>query len=140
MSVSGIGAVLGSLVLASLPNKRRGLLFMATSILLAVALLGFSFSKWWIVSLIVIFFVGVGQTGRMALGSTLLQFYSAPEYRGRVMSFMMMEFGLTSFSVFFAALVTEAIGVQWAVGGMAVLLLVLSIAVLVFSPKTRHLQ
>ncbi len=140
MMVSGVGAVIGSLVLASLPNKKRGLLFMGTSILLAVALLGFSASQWWYVSMAVIFFVGIGQTGRMALGSTLLQYYAAQEYRGRVMSFMMMEFGLTSFSVFFAALAAESFGVQWAVGGLAALLLVLSIAVLVFSPRTRHLE
>ena len=140
MMVSGVGAVIGSLVLASLPNKKRGLLFMGTSILLAVALLGFSLSHWLYVSMVVIVFVGVGQAGRMALGSTLLQYYAAPEYRGRVMSFMMMEFGLTSFSVFFAAMVAESFGVQWAVGGLAALLLVLSIAVLVLSPRTRQLQ
>jgi predicted MFS family arabinose efflux permease len=43
-SVSGAGAIVGSLILASLPNKRRGLLFLIGSLALSLALIGFAFS------------------------------------------------------------------------------------------------
>ena len=86
VSVSGIGAMAGSLVLASLPSKKRGLLLLLGSLLLGVALIVFSFSTSWCLSLIVIVFVGIGQTTRMTLGNTLLQDYVEDEYRGRVMA------------------------------------------------------
>ncbi|MCL0044455.1 MFS transporter [Dehalococcoidia bacterium] len=140
MTVSGIGAMAGSLVLASLPNKKRGLMLILGSLVLGMALTGFSFSESWSLSLVLIVFVGVGQTVRMTLGSTLIQYYVANEYRGRVMSLYFMEFGLTSFGVFFTALLAERIGPQWSVGGLAILLVFLSLFVLAFVPRMRKLD
>ena len=140
ISVSGIGALTGSLVLASLPNKKRGALMLVSSLVLGVALVGFAFSQIWYVSLAFIVFVGLGQSGRMTLGSTLLMYYVAPEYRGRVMSVYMMEFGLTSFSVLFAGLAAEAVGVDRSIGGLAILLVIMSILALAFVPKIRRLD
>ena len=146
LMVSGIGAMLGSIVLASLPNKKRGFMLLAGSLVLGVALVGMFFSASWVPSYAValtfgfIFFVGIGQTARMTLGNTLLQYYVQDEYRGRVMSLMMMEFGLTSFGVVFAGIMTDMIGVQWAVGGMAILLIACCAYALVFMPSIRKLD
>jgi MFS family permease len=140
MSISGIGAIAGSLVLASLPNKKRGLLFLCSGIVLGIALTGFSFSSLWWSSVAMIIFVGVGQTGRMTLANTLLQYYVKDEYRGRVMSLYMMEFGLTSFGVFFTTLIAEQVGVQMAVGSLAIALVICSILFLVFVPSIRKLD
>ena len=140
MSVSGVGAVVGSLVLASLPNKKRGAILLVTSLIMGVALAGFSFSKLWPLSLVLIAFVGLGQTGRMALANTLLQQYTEEQYRGRVMSFYMMQFGLTSFGTLVAGLLAEGIGVQWSLGGFAVVLTLLTVLVLVFTPRLRNLD
>lgn len=140
MSISGIGAIVGSIVLASLPNKKRGLMLLVSGIVLGLALTGFSFSSVWISSVAFIIFIGVGQTGRMTLANTLLQYYVKDEYRGRVMSVYMMEFGLTSFGVFFTTLLAEQVGVQWAVGSLAITLVVLSTAFLIFVPRIRNLD
>lgn len=140
ISVSGIGAIIGSLLLASLPNKKRGLMMLAGSLFLGIALVGFSFSSSWHLSLVLIVFVGLGQTARMALSNTLVQYYVEDEYRGRVMSIYMMEFGLMGFGVFGAGLLAEAIGVQWAVGGFAMVLVFLSILALIFAPRLRKLD
>ncbi len=140
ISVSGVGALIGSIILASLPNKRRGAMLMVGSLILGVALVGFAFSSSWYLSLALIVFVGLGQTARMTLSNTLLMYYVPDQYRGRVMSIYMMEFGLTSFSVFFAALVADAVGVQWSVGGLAMVLVILSIVVLLFVPRLRRLD
>lgn len=85
-------------------------------------------------------FVGLGQTARMTLGNTLIQYYVKDEYRGRVMSIYMMEFGLTSFAVFLAGILADSVGVDWAIGGMAALLVIVSAGVLVFSPRIRNLD
>ncbi len=140
MMVSGFGAMVGSITLASLPDKKRGLILMGGSLLLAVGLVGFSFSSSVMISFAVIFFVGIGQTVRMTLSNTLLQYYVEDEYRGRVMSLLFMEFGMTSFAVFGAGVMAEAIGLQWSVGGLAIMLVVTTIGVMVFSPRIRKLD
>ena len=140
MMISGVGAMVGSLTLASLPDKKRGLILMGGSLLLAVSLVGFSFSSTVMISFGVIFFVGIGQTVRMTLSNTLLQYYVEDEYRGRVMSLLFMEFGMTSFAVFGAGVIAEVIGLQWSVGGLAIMLVVATIGVMVFSPRIRKLD
>lgn len=140
VSVSGAGAIIGSLALASLPNKKRGLMLLGGSLLLGLALVGFSLSNSWYLSLALIVFVGLGQTVRMALSNTLVQYYVEDEYRGRVMSIYMMEFGLMGFGVFGAGLLAEITSVQWAVGGFAAVLVVMSILALVLVPRIRKLD
>jgi len=140
ISISGVGAILGSLVLASLPNRRRGIMLLVSGFILGVALVGFSFSSSWYLSMGLIVFVGLGQAGRMALGNTLIQYYVDDEYRGRVMSVYMMEFGLTSFASFTAGMMAEAIGVQWTLGGFAIVLVLVSLLALALVPRIRRLD
>ena len=140
VSVSGIGAIACSLVLASLPNRYRGLMLIVSSLVLGLALTVFAFSTSWPLSLAAIVFVGLGQTGRMTLSGSLLQHYVEDEFRGRVMAIYMMEFGLTSLSVFFAGVLADSVGVQWSIGGLAIALVAMAIAVLLFSPKLRALH
>jgi len=140
MSVSGAGSMVGSFVLASLPNKKRGLMLLISSTFLGVALASFAFSTLWPLSLSLVVFVGLGQMGQMTLSNTLLQYYVNEEYLGRVMSILMMQFGLMSLGTFVAGLLAEAMGVQWAVGGFATLLAFLSILALVFLRRVRNLD
>ncbi|MFC1991778.1 MFS transporter [Chloroflexota bacterium] len=140
MSVSGVGAITGSLIFASLPNKKRGVLLIVSSLLLGLALASFSFSSSWPLSLTLMVFVGLGQTGRMTMGNTLIQYYVDDEYRGRVMSVYMMEFGMTSFATFAAGLIAEAVGAQWALGSFATVLVIVSLLALIFVPRIRKLD
>jgi MFS family permease len=127
--------------LASLPNKKRGLLLLVSALIIGLSLTGFAFSSSWPLSLGLIVIVGLGTTGRMTLGNTLIQYYVDNEYRGRVMSIYMMEFGLTSFGTFAAGLMADtAIGVQWTVGGFAMVLIAISMAALVFAKRLRRLD
>jgi MFS family permease len=139
-SVTGAGAIAGALVLASLPNKKRGMMMLVNGITMGLALLIFSFSKSWVLSLAVVVVIGVGQTGRMTLPMTLLQDYTKPEFRGRVISFYGMEAGLSTFGAFFAALLVGTIGVEWAVGGLALILITLSILAILFMPRLRRMD
>jgi len=140
LSVSGIGAIAGSLFLASSPNKRRGLLLLISSLIMGIALTGFAFSTNWYLSLVIIVFVGLGQTGRMTLGNTLIQYYVQNEYRGRVMSFYMMNFGLTSFGTFFAGVLADRLGAPWALGIFAITLIAMTLLAIVFLPRIRKLD
>jgi MFS family permease len=139
--MSGLGSISGSIVLASIPaNKKRGLLMIIAGLILGLSLVVFSFSTTWTVSIVLMLGIGLGQSGRMTLPVALLQTYTKPEYRARVMSFYGLNIGLSSFGSFFAAMLVAAIGVQWSVGGMAMLLVGLSIAALLFIPRLRKLD
>ncbi|MBE0431611.1 MAG: MFS transporter [Dehalococcoidia bacterium] len=139
-SVSGGGAIIGSLILASLPNRRRGLMFLIGSLVLSLALIGFSLSRSWPLSLALTVVVGMGHTSRMALSNTLLQYYTAEEYRGRVMSVYTMEFGLMGFGALAAGLLTEVAGIQWAIGGFAATLVLVTLLAAVVFPRIRKLD
>ena len=140
MSLSGVGAMAGSLVLASLPNKKRGVMLLASSLVLGLGLAVFAFSGSWHLSLGLMVFIGLGQAGRQTLGSTLLQSYTDAAYLGRVMSINMMDMGLSSLGTFFAGLLAENIGAQWAIGGFAMVLVLLMILTLIFIPRIRKLD
>jgi len=140
MSVSGAGALVGSVILTNLPNKKRGLLLLGSGLVAGMALVAFSFSSTWSLSLAVIVFVGLSHTFRMTIGSTLLQAYAEAEYRGRVMSIYSMQWGFMSLCTFLAGLLAEAMPVQYVLGGLAILLIVLSILSLTFIPSFRKLD
>jgi MFS family permease len=140
VSVSGVGAMITSLILASLPNRKRGIMLLMSGLLLGMALTVFSFSRSWVLSLIIIIFVGMGQAGRMALGNTLVQYYVDPDFRGRVMSIYVMEFGLTSFGGAAAGLLTDAFGPTVGLGGFSIALVVVCILALFFLRRLRQLD
>lgn len=140
MGVSGAGALVGSLVMASLPNKKRGLMLLASGILSGIALVFFSFSKSWGLSLGLIIFVGLGQTMRGTIGSALLQSYAKPEYMGRVMSIFMMQWGIMNLCTFTVGLIAEVIPVQFVLGGFALALIIVSILAVLLVRRIRRLD
>ncbi len=139
--MSGLGSIAGAIVLASLPsNKKRGLLTLISGLILGLTLVFFSFSTIWVVSLVMMIGIGLGQAGRLTLPVALLQTYTRAEYRARVMSIYGVQFGLASFGSFFAAILVDSVGVQWAVGGMAIIMVAMSVAALIFLPGLRKLD
>ena len=140
MMVSGAGAFVGSIVLAIIPNKKRGLMLLSSGLVAGTALVVFAFSSSWGLSLSVIVFIGLSHTFRMTIASTLLQSYAEAEYRGRVMSIFSMQWGFMSVITFIAGLLAEVVPVQWVLGGLATLLITLSILALTFVSSLRNLD
>ena len=139
VSISGGGALFGALVIASLPPRRRGLLMLASTILLGASLLVFASSNAFWFAAIAIVFVGVGTAGRQAFGQVLIHAYVADEYRGRVMSLMMFQPGMMSLGAVVVGLLAEAIGVEYSMGLLAGSLVLLSALILMLSPRLRRL-
>jgi MFS family permease len=139
LSITGVGALVGSLAIASMPNRGRGLAFLLSALVLGVALVAFSISTWlWVTALIMVV-IGLGQAGRMSLSNVLLMAYTKPAFQGRVMSVYMMEFSLVSFGTFAVGVLAEAVGVQWAIGATAGALVLVSLGSLLFVPRVRRL-
>ena len=140
IAVSGFGSLTGSLVLASLPSRRRGLLLLVSGLIIGMALVGFSTTTLIWVAGVFMLFVGFGSAGRQALGNVLLQHYSLDEYRGRVMSIYMTQFGLMAFGAVIFGLFAEEVGGQWALGSTSAILVLLMFAMLIFVPRLRRLD
>ena len=140
MSISGVGAMAGSLVVASLPGRNRGRLFLCFAILLGFALIAFSLSTNYMVTMPIMLLIGAGTAGRMSLGQVLVQSYSEDEYRGRVMAVWMMQFSLVQFGTFATGILAEYVGPQLAIGGLAVWLIVAMGLVIMFVPSFRRME
>ncbi|MHB8104235.1 MAG: MFS transporter [Dehalococcoidales bacterium] len=138
--VCGGGALVGSLVLMVFPGKKRGLMLLGSGILCGVALTVFSFSAYFAVSLIFIFFIGLAQAFRNTIGSTVLQTYTQDVYMGRVMSLLNVQWGLMSLGTFFVGMLAEVVAVQWILGGMAIILTIVSLFFTIFSPAMRKVD
>ena len=140
MSISGAGALVGSLFLAAMPAKKRGLQLLLSGIMAGAALTVFSFSSVMGLSMVVIFFIGLSQTFRNTIGGALLQTFSERAYMGRVMSIMNMQWGLMSVCTFFAGILADRVPVQWVLGSISALLVLISVYFLITFKNVRKVD
>jgi MFS family permease len=140
MAVSGIGAVAVSFTLASMKNKYRGIMMLLSGLILSLSLIAFSFNTNWALALGLSVIIGLGQTGQTAIGFTLIQYYVDPGYRGRVMSFMMLGFGMASVGTVFGGIMAETVGIEWSIGGLSIALAIVSLVIIASSSHLRKLD
>lgn len=140
-SMIGIGAVIGALVVASLPsNSRRGGLLTLGNLAFPAFLLMFAFSPGFPFSLLISLFIGFSFVWQNALANTLLQIITPDELRGRVMGVYSMTFmTMMRLGGLQAGIVADWLGAPIAVGIGAMLSLVYGIFVAVRFPKVRQL-
>jgi MFS family permease len=140
ISVSGLGALAGSLIVASMSSRKRGLIFLLSLLLTAVSLVVFSATGSYLLALFVFIIMGLGHAGRLALSNTLLLSNTDNAHQGRVMSVYMMNWGVTMAGVFLVSILAEHVGVQLAVGGSAGLLAAITLYYLFLVPRIRRLD
>ena len=140
MSIMSVGSLAATFVIASMPPRNRGRLLLFGGLLTGAALLAFPLSTAWIPIVATVVVIGVGQSLRQSLGSVLVQTYVDDEFRGRVMSVMMMQMNMAMFATFFFGILAAAIGAQITVGIMGGLMLVVVIGATIFLPRLRRLQ
>jgi MFS family permease len=121
MGASGVGALSSALVLARRESVRGlGRVIPMMAGLFGLALVGFSFSHWFWVSMILMVATGYGMIQQMAASNTILQTIVDEDKRGRVMSFYSMAFqGAAPFGSLIAGVVANHIGAPptLAIGG-----------------------
>ncbi|MHB9055547.1 MAG: MFS transporter [Paludibacteraceae bacterium] len=114
MAASGIGALLGTLVLAS-KNSVKGLekLIPVAALVFGVGLIFFSLSSYFIVSFFLMFVLGAGMILQTASSNTLIQSIVEEDKRGRVMSIYTMAFmGTAPFGALFTGWLAKQINVS----------------------------
>jgi MFS family permease len=140
-SMIGVGAVIGALVVASLPaGAKRGRLFTAGNLAFPLFLLMFSFSTSFSLSLLLTLFIGFSFVWQNALANTLLQFVTPNELRGRVMAIYSMTFqAMFRLGGLQAGFVADWISAPFSIAIGASLSLIYSLFVTFRFPKVRQL-
>jgi MFS family permease len=116
-SALGVGAIVATLSIASVANlNRKGRLLIIACFSLGCFLILFSQSHWLPLSLAALLFVGASRMSFMALTNTTIQLSVPDQYRGRVMSLLALDFGLTPLGTLLAGTIATYWGVQAAIG------------------------
>jgi len=139
-SVGAIGALIASLTYASLPSKRRGIIMLFAGLNLGLTLTVFAFSRSYILSIAMMVFIGMGQTGHMSMGTILIQTLSDREYVGRSMSVLLMCQASASLGTFFVGVIAQFAGAQHTVAGLGIVLIFVATGSLLFLPRLRKLD
>ena len=127
LSGNGIGALIGTLVVARLSGMRgRGMVVVVGVFLFGLSLIGFGLASTVFLSISLIVVVGIINGLYSTMNDTLIQTTVDDEYRGRVSATYSMLWGLSPVGGLIAGALATVVGVQWAIAicGMLVLLYV----------------
>jgi predicted MFS family arabinose efflux permease len=141
MSVMGAGAILGSLILARLSDtEHKGAILFGTALAWALFVAGFAVSQTLVVAIIACALTGLASSVFMSLHMSVVTLIIEPQMRGRVMSILMMSFGLMPVGALPASYFAETIGIDIALLGCAVGLAVLTLALAILIPGLRSIR
>ena len=136
----GVGALMGALVLANMKvRKFRGLLYAASAVVIGLGLISVSFTSFFLFGFVGFAIVGIGSSGRQAIGQILLQEYVESAFRGRIMAIYMMQFSLMSFGSFGIALLMDSLGPQLVMRLLGLLLIVGVFVYLTIDSRLRRI-
>tara|TARA_Y100001960_G_scaffold103643_1_gene111608 strand:- start:20028 stop:21164 length:1137 start_codon:yes stop_codon:yes gene_type:complete len=109
----GGGALIGTLIAASIPQKtKKGKFILFTSLLSGLSILVLGFSSITIFSIFLCFFLGLGDAGRRSLNPSMIIEKTPQEYRGRVMGFYAMSFGFIPLGAIPMGIISDKYGVN----------------------------
>jgi predicted MFS family arabinose efflux permease len=138
---AGVGGILGSLYVAwagESPRKLR--LMMASLLAFGATLFLFAPSPWFLIALPLVLISDVFANIFNTTNGTIIQMLIPDEVRGRVMSLMMMTFGLTPLGTVPVSVVAEAFGVRVAVASASVATAVLALVIFFASRALRGID
>jgi MFS family permease len=141
MSASGFGALAGALFLARLGDfSYKGKLLAVSSLVFSFALVLFSLSKAYLLSIISLIFIGGTTVIAVAIVNTILQTKVPDNFRGRVMSVFMLTFaGMTPFGNLIAGSLAQARGVCFALQFSGIICTTFFSLIYIAYPKIRKL-
>jgi MFS family permease len=121
----GIGATVGLLVIHWVRKRfSNEWLFSGGSLLLSFGLILFSTSTSYHLSLLLLFFSGLGQAGFSVMQSSIILVESTDDMRSRAMGALVLAIGVGPLGRLQSGSMAEALTVSWAVGSMAFIALI----------------
>jgi MFS family permease len=138
----GIGALIGSLVVASMASFRhKGWVLTVGSLAFPLGLLALSFSRSFVLSLACLVAIGLAIVTQNATCNTLVQSSVPDELRGRVMAvYMLMFFGTAPFGALQAGAIAQALGATAGVAVGAGIVLLFAAGIFFAAPGLRRFE
>ena len=144
MSITGLGGLIGALVLAFLnPNRHRGLLMlgmMAVSGILFIGLAGVTYLGSLTLVFVMAILMGTTQSGLFPLTNAVLIEVSPDQIRGRVIGLLSMDRAMTALGGALAGFLAAAIGSQLAQMIFGAGCVVVALVMFVAYPRLRQIQ
>ena len=111
MASDGLGALVGSTLIASRQNMvYHGRAFLYGSLIALVALMLFSLSKFYLISLPLLLILGIGTSGFGTMQSTIVLLVSKPTLRGRALGVVTFAIGAGPIGALIVGAVSDWIG------------------------------
>jgi MFS family permease len=140
-AAAGIGGLVGAMISANLENQpQKGRMMFIGGLLMGGFILAFAAAQHLLVGMLFLAAMGVGQMLFQATNNTTIQSKVPPEVRGRVMSIMMMSFGLMPLGVVPVTIAADYIGAQASLAISAACLLVVLLLMWGGSARLRNLR
>lgn len=140
LAITGLGALLGSLTVASQTRvPRRGVVMMGALAVFSLALILLAESPWLLVSLLALLVAGSMTVTYMALNNSLLLEQTPLAFHGRVMSLMSLDRGVIPIGAILAGVLAQSMGPQLGLTIMALLCLSLTALTYLFVPVLRKM-
>ena len=111
-SAAGLGALSGSLIIASRRVRRQRTLFSLGAMLMLAAVCSFALSSVYLLSLVLLVAAGVGISGFDTMKSTIVLQAAPPGVRGRVMGAMALAVGTAPLGMLLVGQLAQVIGAQ----------------------------
>jgi len=135
--MDGLGAVIGSLLLASLVIVRRGLVYLVGAIVLSLGVAAYAFSPAFFLALPLLMIAGFGMAGFATMQNIIVVSEVDPAMRGRAMGVMMLGLGVLPLGILWVGWLIEFVGVRYAVGLNAAASAVVLFLIMLTSRKLR---
>jgi MFS family permease len=141
LTVNGIGALAGSLMIASISTfRRRGLLQMVMGITFGITVGIFGFAQSFEIGLGALLVMGLVSSAYMTLTSTLVMHYAEPAYHGRVMSVYMLTFSAMPLGVVPFGILSDRYGAPITIGMGGLVLAAVVLVVGLLHPTYRRIE
>ena len=128
-ALEGLGATLGTLMIANFPMKRGMMIFLSGSFLFGICIIAFVFSKVLFVSILLMIIGGFGMAGFGTLQSILIISSSDQKIRGRVLGILAITIGTQPIGAFLLGYYSREYGSVNAVKISVLIAMILLIAV-----------
>ena len=128
-ALEGVGATLGTLMIANFPLKRGMMIFLSGSFLFGICIIAFVFSKVLFVSILLMIIGGFGMAGFGTLQSILIISSSDQKIRGRVLGILAITIGTQPIGAFILGYYSREYGSVNAVKISVLIAMILLIAV-----------
>ncbi len=140
-AAAGAGGLIGAFIIATFSNTHRKLRLMMSSLVFFTGGLAlFAISPWFLLGVAFVLFADVFAAMYQTTNASIIQLLIPDEVRGRVMSLMMMTFGLTPLGTLPISAAAEAWGAPIAVAAACSITLTIGIVFYFVSASLRRLD